>query len=102
MSFNPDPNKQATEVVFSHKKVPVNNPPLLFNKSCVSSLCVHKHLGLLLDAKLTFDHHVNEKIAKANKGTSLIKHLHNLLPRHSLLCIYKSFVRPHLDYGDII
>ena len=24
------------------------------------------------------------------------------LPRSSLLTIYKSFVRPHLDYGDII
>ena len=25
-----------------------------------------------------------------------------VLPRHSLLTIYKSFVRPHLDYGDIL
>ena len=24
------------------------------------------------------------------------------LPRFSLLTIYKSFVRPHLDYGDVI
>ena len=24
------------------------------------------------------------------------------LPKHSLVTIYKSFVRPHLDYGDII
>ena len=24
------------------------------------------------------------------------------LPRSSLLTIYKSFVRPHLDYGDVI
>ena len=25
-----------------------------------------------------------------------------LLPRSSLLTIYKSFVRPHLDYGNVI
>ena len=25
-----------------------------------------------------------------------------LLPRSSLLTIYKSFVRPHLDYGDVV
>ena len=24
------------------------------------------------------------------------------LPRHSLITFYKSFIRPHLDYGDII
>ena len=28
--------------------------------------------------------------------------MHNVLPRHSLLTIYKSFIKPHLDYGDII
>ena len=32
----------------------------------------------------------------------MIKKLSNTLPRDALLTIYKSFVRPHLDYGDII
>ena len=102
MAFNPDPNKQATEVVFSHKKKPANHPPLYFNDSIVLSSSIQKHLGLVLDEKLTFDHHLNEKIAKANKGISLIKRLYKYLPRQSLMCIYKSFVRPHLDYADII
>ena len=102
MSFNPDPNKQATEVIFSHKKIPVNHPVLFFNDSPIVSSSVHKHLGLVLDEKLTFDHHINEKIAKAYKGVALIKRLYTILPRKSLLCIYTSFVRPHLDYADVI
>ena len=28
--------------------------------------------------------------------------MHRYLPRKSLLCIYKSFVRPHFDYADVI
>ena len=32
----------------------------------------------------------------------LIRKLSSLLPRSSLLIIYKSFVRPHLDYGDVV
>ena len=32
----------------------------------------------------------------------LLRKFYNLLPRNSLLTIYKSFIRPHLDYGDII
>ena len=28
-----------------------------------------------------------------------LKKLKNNLPRQSLLTIYKSFIRPHLDYG---
>ena len=30
------------------------------------------------------------------------KKLSNFFPRKSLIVIYKSFVRPHLDYGDLI
>ena len=54
-----------------------------------------------LDEKLNFNH-VKEKIAKANEGIGLIRKLAHILPRQSLLRIYKSFIRPHLDYGDII
>ena len=32
----------------------------------------------------------------------LLRKLHNTLPRLPLLKIYKSFIRPHLDYGDVI
>ena len=49
------------------------------------------------DEKLNFNHHVKEKIAKAN----ICKSAH-VLPRQSLLTRYKSFIRPHLDYGDMI
>ena len=55
-----------------------------------------------LDEKLNFNHHINEKIAKANKGVGLIGKLAHVLPRQSLITIYKSLIRPHLDYGDII
>jgi hypothetical protein len=102
MAFNPDLNKQATEVIFSRKQNHVDHPILYFNNSPVATAPFQKHLGLVLDVKLNFGHHLNEKISKANKGIGLIKRLYCYLPRKSLLDIYKSFVRPHLDYGDVI
>ena len=39
---------------------------------------------------------------KVNKTIGLLHKLHNILPRSALLTIYKSFIRPLLDYGDII
>ena len=39
---------------------------------------------------------------KVNKTIGLLRKLKNILPCEPLLTIYKSFVRPHLDYGDII
>ena len=41
-------------------------------------------------------------MAKALKKIGVIKRLNRMLPRHSLLTIYRSFVRPHLDYGDML
>ena len=102
MSFNPDPSKQAEEVYFSRRTVSLTSPPLIFGNSSVSNCDYHKHFGLLLDNKLVFDRHLREQISKANKGIGLLKRLGKFLPRDSLLTIYKSFIRPHLDYGDII
>ena len=73
-----------------------------FNNSPVIQSTYQKHLGLYLDKKLNFSYHIKEKISKACRGIGVIKRLHNNLPRQSLLTIYKSFIRPHLDYGDVI
>ena len=43
-----------------------------------------------------------KKIGKTSKRIGVIKKLFKSLPRNVLLTIYKSFVRPHLDYGDIV
>ena len=55
-----------------------------------------------LDEKLNFSQHINIKISKANKGIGIIKRLSHIRPRKSLLTIYKSFIRPHLDYCDVV
>ena len=61
-----------------------------------------KHLGFFLDEKLTFKHHIDNTLCKVNKGIAVIKTLWHALPQKSLLTIYKVFLRPLIDYGDII
>ena len=102
MSFNPDPNKQAQEVIFSRKLKKVCHPPLRFNNNNVSQASSQKHLGLTLDNRLTFDEHLTSVSNKISKTIGLLRKLQNILPRPALLTIYKCFIRPHLDYGDII
>ena len=43
MQFNPDKNKQAIQVIFSHRKSKPTHPPLTFNGSEVVTLDEHKH-----------------------------------------------------------
>ena len=64
MEFNPDPSKQATEVIFSCMKSSPNHPQLVFNGTIVAKVNSHKHLGLILDSRLPFEKHLNEKISK--------------------------------------
>ena len=61
-----------------------------------------KHLEMQLDKKLHFEEHLNKVESKVNKTIGIIRKLQNVLRRSALLTIYKSFIRPHLDYGDII
>ena len=57
---------------------------------------------MFLDCKLNFEEHLKAIVNKINKTMELLRKFQNFLPRKSLLTIYKSFIRPHLDYGDII
>ena len=41
-------------------------------------------------------------MTKVDKTTGLLHTLQAVLPRPSLVTIYKAFIRPQLDYGDII
>ena len=102
MSFNPDISKQAHEVIFSRKRSIVTHPPLNFNNISVAQTNSQKHLGMQLDRKLNFEEHLSKVESKVNKTIGIIRKLENVLPRSALITIYKSFIRPHLDYGDII
>ena len=102
ISFNPYRTKQAQEIIFSRKKNATTYPPLFFNNSEIKLSSNQKHLGLTLDSKLSFNEHINDKIHQANKGVGLFLKLQTFMPRNSLLTIYKSFIRPLLDYADVI
>ena len=102
ISFKPDPNKQAIEICLYNERDKENYQPLQFNSTDVQIADSQKHLGLILDPKLNFNEHIESKITKYNKIIGLKKKLSLILSRKSLLTIFKSFVRPNLDYADII
>ena len=105
MQFNLDPNKQANEVIFSIMKSNSSNltyPAIILNNISIIKCSHQKHLGIVLDSILHFYTHVAQKIKKCSKLIGLIQRLLINLPSNALLTIYKSFIRPHLDYDDIL
>jgi hypothetical protein len=102
MQFNPDITKQAIEIIFSSKYKKVVHPPLMFNGIPVARKDSTKHLGVILDSKLSFRNHIFEALEKAKNGLSLMKFLTKFLTREVLELTYKMHVRPYLEYGDVM
>ena len=57
---------------------------------------------MVLDTILDFNLHLKNLQSKVNKTIGLLCKRQNILPRESLVTIYKSFIRPQLDYEDLI
>ena len=102
MNFNPTPSRQAQETIFCRKTKKISHPSLRFNNSIVSQSPYQKHLGIFLNAQLTFEDHLKVINTKVHKTVRLLQKLENILPRSALMTAYKDFMRSHLDNGDVI
>ena len=65
--FNPDPAKQAQEIIFSRKKPVFFHPHVYSNKTLVNSTATHKHLGMILDSKVGYENHLQSVFSEVNK-----------------------------------
>ena len=79
-----------------------SHPSVYFNNITVSLTSVHKHLGIVLDDKLSYEHRLKSVLNNVKKTIGLLPKFQQILPIQSLITIYKSFIRSHLDYGDIV
>ena len=97
-----DELKQAVEIVFSSKYNPTTFDDLVFHGVGVRKVNETKHIGLVLNEKLSFQSHVDSKISKASQGVGLMKCIYPYVPRFTLELGFHLNFRPHLDYADII
>ena len=59
-----------------------------------------KDLGVLIDEQPTFKNHINEKVKVANRNLGIIKRTFPCLDKQIFLNLYKTIVRPHLEYAS--
>ena len=57
---------------------------------------------MIFDSSLNFQSHVREKIVSARRGIGVIRYMSRYVTHEVLDQMYKLYVQPHLDYGDII
>ncbi len=61
-----------------------------------------KDLGVIIDNSLSFEQHCETAINKANRILGVIRRSFKYIDKEVLLSLYKSLVRPHLEYGNTI
>ena len=88
MLYNPNPDKQAIEICFFHDNK--SYPSSVFNDTKLQLANSQKYLELILDSKLDFNEHIENKINKSNKIIGIMKICSLILSRKSLLTIHKS------------
>ena len=58
--------------------------------------------SVILDNQLKFDDHLKMTSGKISKTIAPLDKLQKFLAKAAVIIIYKAFIRPHLDYGDIL
>lgn len=72
------------------------------NEVVLEKVKTEKDLGVTFDEKLDFGIHIAEKVKKANQILGLIRRAFIFLDEQSMITLYKSMVRPHLEFSQIV
>ena len=80
----------------------IKSATVYFHETLAKSTGTHKHLGMRINSKLSYENHLHSVFSRVKKTIGLLRKCQPTLPRNSLATICKSFIRPHLDYGGVI
>ena len=97
--FNPDKTEVLT---VSAKKCKGTHPPLYLSGTQLKEVQSHKHLGITLTNDLSWSNHISSVVTKASQRLAIMKRLKYTLHRSTLERLYKTIVRPILEYGCVL
>jgi hypothetical protein len=98
VTFNPE---KSESLFITLKPNQVASPVYLDNQE-LKLVTSHKHLGVTFNNTLTWNNHVDSICSAANKKVTLLTKLKYILDRKTLQTMYCSFVRPSMEYANII
>ena len=72
------------------------------NESVIENVEKFKYLGVWLDPSLTWSSHIEKISSAVSKRNGLLRRLRNILPKKTLILLYKTLIIPQLDYCDTV
>ena len=99
VTFNPSKNES---LLISRKINKPIHPPLYMQNVQIQEVSTHKHLGLYFSNDCSWHQHIDYIKQKAWFRIHIMRKLKFKLDRKSLETIYLTFIRPLLEYGNVI
>ena len=99
VTFNPG---KSESILLSRKHNKPYHPPVLLNQTQIAEVNSHKHLGIIFSNDYTWHEHLELVKSKAWKRINIMSKLKIQLDRKSLQTIHFSFIRPLLEYADVV
>ena len=99
VTFNPS---KSESIIFSRKRNKPHHPQLVMNQQNINEVKSHKHLGIVFSNDCTWHEHLEYVKKKAWNRINVMRKLKFKLDRRSLQIIYFTFVRPLLEYADVL
>jgi hypothetical protein len=94
--------KKTVYLQVSRKLNPAPKPILRLNGVVINEVQTHKHLGLTFNNTLTWTDHISQLVTKASRCIGLLRRIGRDVPRQCLELLYKSMIRPIMEYADVI
>ena len=85
-------------MLFHRSRRKINKGNILLDTTILSQVTYTKFLGVILDDKLKWTHHLSYIKNKISKGMGIILKARKVLKKKVLLQLYHSFVTPYLIY----
>ena len=95
-------NPTKTEAMLFSRKLNRPHPPVCMQNHQITEAHSHKHFGLYLSNDCTWHKHINYITEKAWTRMNIMGRLKFKLDRKSLEQIYLVFIRPLLEYGNVV
>ena len=74
----------------------------MMEENMIANTMEEKDLGIIIDNKLNFHNDINKQDNKANQKLGLINRSFKYMDNDMFLQLFKSLVRPHLEYESTV
>ena len=89
-------------MIFSTRTKKLEDVSFKINEQNLDIVDSYKYLGLILDEKLSFQKHLYYISGHVSYKLRKLKEIRSYINNSTAVTIFKSLIKPHLDYCDII